>query len=76
MQSMVGVKRFASGGCDNLIKLWTFDQDNGSWKLETTLTGHADWVRDVAFSPSGILASCGQDKHVLVWKRDSSSLLS
>jgi protein transport protein SEC13 len=62
------VKRFASGGCDNLIKLWTFQE---SWKLETTLSGHVDWVRDVAFSSSGVLASCGQDKQVFVWKLNS-----
>lgn len=39
---------------------------------EETLEGHQDWVRDVAFAPSiGLpktyLASCSQDKTVLIW---------
>lgn len=39
------------------------------------LTGHSDWIRDVAFSPNvGLprtyLASASQDKTVIVWTRD------
>ena len=56
-------KRFASGGCDNLVKIYVEDQ--GHWKEEAVLEGHSDWVRDVAFAPSiGLsrtyLASCSQ----------------
>ena len=58
-------KRFASGGCDHLIKVWVLDT---TWKCEHTLQGHSDWVRDVSFSSTGYLASCGQDKHVYLWK--------
>lgn len=37
-----------------------------------TLSGHTDWVRDVAWSPSTIMAksyiaSCSQDKTVRIW---------
>ena len=37
-----------------------------------TLTGHTDWVRDVAWSPATIMAksyiaSCSQDKTVRIW---------
>jgi protein transport protein SEC13 len=71
-QGLSPSKTFASGGCDNLIKLWNFDQDNFGWKLDSTLSAHSDWVRDVAFSSSGILASCGQDRHVFVWRKDAS----
>ena len=37
----------------------------------TTLTGHTDWVRDVAWAPSilskSYIASCSQDKTVRIW---------
>lgn len=69
------VKKFATGGCDSLIKLWNYNASSNQWTLEETLEGHTDWVRDVAFSPGvGLprtyLASCGQDKQVIVWTQD------
>ena len=40
--------------------------------VEHVLSGHSDWVRDVAWAPSvgvgkAYLASAGQDKTVLIW---------
>lgn len=40
-----------------------------------TLQGHTDWVRDVAFAPNvglprSYLATCSQDRTVLVWTQD------
>ncbi|KAL1923406.1 uncharacterized protein VTP21DRAFT_8386 [Calcarisporiella thermophila] len=69
------VKRFASAGCDNLIKIWSFKEDSKSWKEEDVLDGHVDWVRDVAWAPNiglprSYLASCSQDKTVLIWTQD------
>lgn len=66
-------KRFASGGCDNLIKI--LSEKEGHWIEENILEGHTDWVRDVAFAPSiGLgktyLASCSQDKTVLIWTQE------
>ncbi|KAJ3037595.1 GTPase-activating protein S13 [Rhizophlyctis rosea] len=57
------LKRFASAGCDNLVKVWR--EENGTWKLEKDLEGHTDWVRDVAWAPNiglptSYLASCSQ----------------
>jgi protein transport protein SEC13 len=57
-------KRIVYGGCDNLVKIWCEDH-NGEWILEQTLTGHSDWVRDVAWSPNVMqsrtnIASCSQ----------------
>ena len=37
------IKKFASGGCDNLIKLWK-EEENGQWKEEQKLKAHSDWV--------------------------------
>ncbi|RKP25195.1 WD40-repeat-containing domain protein [Syncephalis pseudoplumigaleata] len=70
------IKRLATAGCDNLVKLWKFNDVSKAWELEETLDGHQDWVRDVAFAPSiGLpktyLASCSQDKSVLIWTQET-----
>jgi len=72
------VKRFASGGCDNLVKIWRFSTAENQWKCEDTLKGHKDWVRDVAWCPSvglasSTLASCSQDGVVIIWTQDDPS---
>jgi protein transport protein SEC13 len=46
------IKRFASAGCDNLVKIWAYREDSQSWVEEDTLEGHTDWVRDVAWAPN------------------------
>ena len=46
------VKRFASAGCDNLVKIWGYREDTQSWVEEEVLEGHTDWVRDVAWAPN------------------------
>lgn len=66
------VKRFVSGGCDGLVKIWRYDEVKDSWFEERQLEGHSDWVRDVAWAPSiGLpkwyIASCSQDKKVIIW---------
>lgn len=70
------VRKFATGGCDNLVKIWAYNSESQTWSEEQRLEGgHSDWVRDVAFAPGvGLprtyLASCGQDRQVLVWTQD------
>ncbi|KAG1652498.1 Protein SEC13 [Nymphon striatum] len=67
-------KRFVTGGCDNLIKIWKEDKA-GEWIEEQKLEAHSDWVRDVAWAPCvglprSIIASCSQDRHVIIWTND------
>ena len=50
--SVQSVKRFASAGCDNLVKIWGFREDSQQWVEEEVLEGHTDWVRDVAWAPN------------------------
>ncbi|RWS05287.1 protein SEC13-like protein [Dinothrombium tinctorium] len=72
------VRRFVTGGCDNLVKIWKYIQEEDKCVEEHKLEGHSDWVRDVAWSPSiGVLksyiASCSQDRRVLIWSLDGPS---
>jgi len=49
-----GLRRFVTGGSDNLVRIWAFDTASQSYKEESApLAGHTDWVRDVAWSPTG-----------------------
>jgi len=71
------VRRLATGGCDNLVKLWKFDDSIKQWVSDGELTHHKDWVRDVAFAPhawlpGSTLASCSHDGTVVVWTKPSS----
>lgn len=70
------VKRFVSGGCDDLVKIWK--EQDGQWVEEQKLEGHSDWVRDVAWAPSiglgkSIIASCSHDCRVMIWTNDGLS---
>lgn len=75
-----GQMRFVSGGCDNLVKIWRYDSSASAgetnWVEEAKLEAHSDWVRDVAWSPAlgsdrSIIASCSQDKRVIIWTSDN-----
>jgi len=67
------VRRIVSSGCDNLAKIWVFDEQSGlGWKEEHALRAHTDWVRDVCWSvnmglPMNTIATCGQDGKVFIW---------
>ncbi|KIM79276.1 hypothetical protein PILCRDRAFT_561803 [Piloderma croceum F 1598] len=70
------IKRFASAGCDNLVKIWGYREDSQSWVEEETLEGHTDWVRDVAWAPNiglprSYIATASQDKTVIIWTKDA-----
>ncbi|KAH8592514.1 transport protein-like protein SEC13 [Bisporella sp. PMI_857] len=73
-----GLRRFVTGGSDNLVRIWTFDTASQTYQEEIPpLTGHSDWVRDVAWSPTVLqksyIASASQDKTVRIWTSVGSS---
>lgn len=50
-----------------LLQVWRCG--DAGWQLESTLTGHTDWVRDAAWAPNlglplNTVASAGQDGQV------------
>mmetsp|Transcript_20097 Transcript_20097/g.29542 ORF Transcript_20097/g.29542 Transcript_20097/m.29542 type:complete len:380 (-) Transcript_20097:361-1500(-) len=65
--------RLVTGGCDNRIRFWRLTESG--WGEEPDVIGdavrHTDWVRDVAWAPSttpvNIVASCSEDRTVIVW---------
>lgn len=72
------VKRFVTGGCDALVKIWKYSEEDEKWCEEQKLEAHSDWVRDVAWAPSiglprSMIASCSQDRRVIIWTNDGTS---
>lgn len=71
------VRRFVTGGSDNLVKIWDYNPENNSYSTSKVLEGHTDWVRDVSWSPSilsrSYIASASQDKTVRIWTSDASN---
>lgn len=68
------VKRLVSGGADNKVKIWRFQDEKKEWICEKELDGHTNWVRDVSWAPNiglpyDTIASCGNDKKVIIWTK-------
>jgi protein transport protein SEC13 len=66
------VRRLVTAGCDNLARIWVYDEARGAWAKEHELKGHTDWVRDAAWAPNlgqpkNTIATAGQDGKVLIW---------
>lgn len=75
----------ASGGCDGHVRLWVsaaISESRLSFDLLQVLEGHSDVVRDVAFCPISpgsrfvVLASCGQDRAVFIYRKPWDQLIS
>jgi protein transport protein SEC13 len=71
------VRRLVSAGCDSCVRVWTYNEQLRQWRQDgVALTGHSDWVRDVAWAPNlglpmSTIASAGQDGKVYVWTERS-----
>jgi len=59
----------ATGGSDHCICLW----DPATGELVARKTGaHKQAITSLAFTPSGLLVSAGQDNRLIVWKIDTT----
>lgn len=69
--------RLVTAGCDGALRFWK--NQEGTWELETTTdVVHKDMVRDVAWAPmlvpdESMVASCSEDKTVLIWNFDGEN---
>jgi len=78
------VKRFVTGGCDNRVAIWGYDEAKQTWEEQKVFSAlnenrHDDWVRDVAWAPSiglpsSTIASCSEDKTVAIWTEDPNGI--
>jgi len=75
--SGVTSQKVVSGGCDNLVKIWKFDDVSDEWVevYRFPSDSHSDWVRDVSWRPnvgipSNTIASCSEDKSVIIWAQE------
>ena len=68
---MVG--RFATGGDDHVVRIWNLDRTE---RYVRELRSHSDWVRAVVYNPQGqVIASAGDDHHILYWDAATGQLL-
>lgn len=79
--------RLVTGGCDNRIRIWRYEEGGKYVEAEAKTTfvngdnAHADRVRDVAWAPSlgmpsSTIASASEDKTVVIWVEDANGLWS
>ena len=78
-------RKLLTGGCDNQIRLWRLNEENGQWYAVPSFvnesageSAHGDWVRDASFAPSlglpsNTIASASEDKTVVIWTEDPAS---
>lgn len=65
--------RLASGGRDNIIRVW--DAETGELLMQTE--GHADWVSTLTFSPGGLqIISGSRDNTVRLFNADTGALIA
>jgi len=75
----LGPMRIVSGGSDNQVKLWQYEDRSQKWVERAGIdanNGHTDVIRDVAWrpnivgAPSSTIASCSEDKTVIIWTQE------
>lgn len=64
--------RLATGGCDNLVRVWKCDGETWVPESPPLPCAHSDWVRAVAWRPdsSSVLASGSWDRSVVIWAQE------
>jgi protein transport protein SEC13 len=88
------VPRIATAGCNNCVRFYVGNVVGEQWTLEyitpsstsssstnnkSSVVGHTDWVRDVAWAPCllpnyNTVASCSEDRTVIIWTQDMTTV--
>lgn len=70
------VRRFLTGGVDNLVKVWKFDYELETYILEDNLEGHSSLIKDVSWAPTVLLntyvATVSEDKTCIIWTQENN----
>ena len=69
--------KLASGSRDKTVKVWSRGADD-KFECQSTLSGHTDSVRGVAFHPTKdhVLVSCSLDTKIILWNMDTGAQLA
>ena len=65
-----------------MIKIWNYEYNKNEYEVNVELNDHKDWVRDVSWSPiptsssHSIIASCSEDKTVIIWKENNKKWIA
>jgi WD40 repeat protein len=73
---LVDRKRLASGGEDNLVKIWNINIKKAKPSLLYQLGGHTDMIRQVSLIGKSILCSAANDTTVKVWNLDNKKCIA
>ncbi|KAJ9470000.1 Protein transport protein SEC13 [Diplonema papillatum] len=79
LQALAGQRRFVTGGCDGTLRVWGLNPQTMKWEVSSTMAEHSKngvvAIRDVQWAqncglPFDYIASCADDKVVLVWRQE------
>lgn len=68
-------KRFATCSSDKHIKVWSLDEDKGTWSCDDVQRAHQDsiWRLSWAHPEFGqLLASCSEDNTIRIWEEQGT----
>lgn len=69
-------KRFATCSADKNLKIWSLDEDKGTWGCDMVLRAHSDNILRLSWAHpefGQLIASCSEDGSVKIWEEQETS---